>query len=236
MQIRHVRPRCKVRFGEPRRPSSSTRQHSTTTTQQHTQHNTQNTHHNTPQNTRTHTHLHTSTLPTMLSCKSTTTTMTTTMMMMIMMMMTAMMVMVFLPHQAFVQASSCNIYSDCTNCTSHTALNGVCRWCPLTNSCHDPGSLYNKCPSAQNIVGPFQCTAGEYVQPIYDEAVARRSLLFASASYSDDPQQCINHTQLPFHVYRRYTAPCSPEACVAYLAFSEEHSESKSSLGWSVCL
>lgn len=52
--------------------------------------------------------------------------------------------------------SSCSISTSCNSCTSHSILR--CRWCPMDNTCHDPGAIVtNKCSTAENIVNPVYC-------------------------------------------------------------------------------
>eukprot|EP01062_Namystynia_karyoxenos_P037985 TRINITY_DN2761_c0_g1_i1.p1 TRINITY_DN2761_c0_g1~~TRINITY_DN2761_c0_g1_i1.p1 ORF type:complete len:387 (+),score=102.20 TRINITY_DN2761_c0_g1_i1:84-1163(+) len=90
---------------------------------------------------------------------------------------------------------ACSDFKDCMTCTNASTWTGAhCRWCPLPedNSCHDEGSVFNKCSATQQITDPIECPGAPGKLPHGEmpsdlEQAARRRMHEAYASYCPIP-------------------------------------------------
>jgi len=62
------------------------------------------------------------------------------------------------PVKPVTSGSACSVQTSCSARTSSSSFSGTCRWCPTDQTCHDHGSLLNKCSSVENYSDPKMCT------------------------------------------------------------------------------
>lgn len=109
------------------------------------------------------------------------------------------MVLVSLP----VAQCFCSDYTDCLSCTSSSFFFVNCRWCQMTNTCHNPGSFYNKCKSSEDsrisslcyVVDSSECDRSYQTgskSGLFEPYEASNATFYSALAYTDAPVECAN--------------------------------------------